>query len=368
VLKPEPGDVEGVCVATGNRERYSHWRIYCEDDGMGTVLVTGGSASLAVMPSSASWPRAIRCARRPHSARESDVRAMPEARRADVGDRLSFVAAISTGRGLDGCARRVRPRAARRVAFPMSIPNTRRVIVPAREGALRVLRAARDAGVTRVVLTSSFAAIGYGHPPQAAPSIETSWTNLDGDDVHAYVKSKTMAERAAWTLSPAKADSRAVRRQPGGVFGPVLGPDYSTSILIRAASDGRRHARHASNSVRRGRRPRRRRPAHPRDDASCRQGERFLAVAGDFVPMREIAAMLKKRLGASARRVPTRQLPDWLVRLAALWIRASKQVVPELGKRKNATNEKARRLLGWTPRSSEEAVAATVKAWCASDS
>jgi nucleoside-diphosphate-sugar epimerase len=89
------------------------------------------------------------------------------------------------------------------------------------------------------------------------------------------------------------------------------------------------------------------------------KGERFLAVAGDFVPMREIAAMLKKRLGASARRVPTRQLPDWLVRLAALWDPGVKQVVPELGKRKNATNEKARRLLGWTPRSSEEAVAAT---------
>ena len=89
------------------------------------------------------------------------------------------------------------------------------------------------------------------------------------------------------------------------------------------------------------------------------KGERFLAVAGDFVSMREIARMLKKRLGAAAKRVPTRQLPNWLVRLAAMWDPAVKQVVPELGKRKNATSEKARRVLGWAPRSSEDAVAAT---------
>jgi dihydroflavonol-4-reductase len=89
------------------------------------------------------------------------------------------------------------------------------------------------------------------------------------------------------------------------------------------------------------------------------KGERFLAIAGDFLSMREIALILKSRLGQAARRVPTRQLPNWLVRLAALRDPAVKQILPELGKSKNATNAKAKRLLGWQPRSSEESIVAT---------
>jgi dihydroflavonol-4-reductase len=89
------------------------------------------------------------------------------------------------------------------------------------------------------------------------------------------------------------------------------------------------------------------------------KGERFLAIAGDFLSMREIALILKARLGQAARRVPTRQLPNWLVRLASLRDPAVKQILPELGKSKNATNAKAKRMLGWQPRSSEEAIVAT---------
>jgi len=91
------------------------------------------------------------------------------------------------------------------------------------------------------------------------------------------------------------------------------------------------------------------------------RGERFLAVAGDFVSLLDIATILKNRMGSAARRVPGRQLPDWLVRLAALRDPAVKMIVPELGKSKNATSEKARRLLGWEPRSTEEAVVATAE-------
>jgi nucleoside-diphosphate-sugar epimerase len=90
-------------------------------------------------------------------------------------------------------------------------------------------------------------------------------------------------------------------------------------------------------------------------------GERFLAVAGDFLSIRDIARVLKSRMGALARRVPTWQLPDWLVRLAAMRDPAAKQILPELGKRKNATSEKARHLLGWSPRSTEDAVVATAE-------
>jgi dihydroflavonol-4-reductase len=91
------------------------------------------------------------------------------------------------------------------------------------------------------------------------------------------------------------------------------------------------------------------------------KGERFLAVAADFLSLLEVARILRARMGTAARRVPTRQVPNWLVRLAALRDPTVRQVVPELGKIKNATNEKAKRVLGWAPRSNEECVVATAE-------
>jgi nucleoside-diphosphate-sugar epimerase len=89
------------------------------------------------------------------------------------------------------------------------------------------------------------------------------------------------------------------------------------------------------------------------------KGERFLGVAGDFMSVGEIAKVLRARLGAAARRVPTREVPNWLVRLVALVEPATQQILPELGRVKNGTGDKARRLLGWAPRSREDAIAAT---------
>ena len=125
--------------------------------------------------------------------------------------------------------------------FPNTVPkDENELIIPAREGALRVLRASRDAGVKRVVLTSSFAAMGYGHTPQAAPFNESDWTDPNGNDVMPYTKSKTLAERAAWDFvgREAKGLELAVVN-PVGVFGPVLGADYATSILfVQRLMDG----------------------------------------------------------------------------------------------------------------------------------
>ena len=90
-------------------------------------------------------------------------------------------------------------------------------------------------------------------------------------------------------------------------------------------------------------------------------GGRYLAVAGEFLSLRDIGLMLRRRLGDDARRVPTRELPDWLLRVLARFDRSVGQVVPELGKRKNATSAKAQRELGWTPRSAEDAVVATAE-------
>ncbi len=209
-------------------------------------------------------------------------------------------------------------------------------------------------------MTSSFAAVGYGHPEQAAPFDETSWTNLEGQGLTAYVKSKTIAERAAWDFVKEGGPELAVVN-PVGVFGPVLGPDTSTSIVIvqRILSGSMPGLPHMTFGV-----------VDVRDvadlhlramtDASAK-GQRFLAVAGDFLTLREIAQILKTRLGDAARRATTRELPDWLVRLASLADSSVRQIVPELGKTKNATSEKAKRLLGWSPRSREDALVATAE-------
>ena len=296
--------------------------------------------------------------------REPQVRAMLKAGGAEPGDRLSFAAAdlekdAGWPEAVAGCQYVLHVAS----PFPSKVPKHEdELIVPAREGSLRVLRASRDARVKRVVLTSSFAAIGYGQNPQEAPFNETNWTDPDGDGVLPYVKSKTLAERAAWDFIAKEGGALELSVvNPVGVFGPVLGPDYSTSILIvQRMMDG---------AV----------PGCPqlyfgvvdvRDVADLHiramtdpaaKGERFLAVAGDFISLLDIAKILKSRLGAWAKRVPTRQLPDWLVRLAALRDPAVKQILPELGKRKNATNEKAKRILGWAPRSNEESIVATAE-------
>lgn len=234
--------------------------------------------------------------------------------------------------------------------------------MPARDGALRVLRAARDAGVKRVVLSSSFAAIGYGQPPRNLPFTEEDWTDPRGEDVRAYVKSKTLAERAAWDfIAKAGGALELSVVNPVGVFGPVLGPDYSTSILLvqrllDGAVPGCPRLYFGAVDVRDVA------DLHIRcmtDPAA--KGERFLAVAGEFLSVVQIARVLKRRLGAAGRRVPTIELPDFLVRLAAMRDPAVQQILPELGKRKNAIGEKARRLLGWQPRSNEECLIATAE-------
>jgi nucleoside-diphosphate-sugar epimerase len=331
---------------------------------MSTVLVTGGSGFIgahAIIQLLAAGHQVRTTVR--NLSREKDVRAMLE-RGGATGGELAFVAAdlekdAGWPEAVSGCEYVLHIAS----PFPPTIPtDENELIVPAREGALRVLRAARDAGVRRVVLTSSFAAIGYGHPPQPAPFDERYWTNVDGDDVRPYVKSKALAERAAWDFM-AK-DGGALELSvvnPVGVFGPVLGPDYSTSILlVQKLMDGSMPgcpqlyfgAVDVRDVV----------DLHIRAMTSpAAKGERFLAVAGDFLSMRDIAVILKRRLGAAAGRVPTRQLANWLVRIAAWRDPAVAQIVPELGKIKNATNAKARRVLGWAPRSNEEAIADTAE-------
>ncbi|HEY1708090.1 MAG TPA: aldehyde reductase [Rhizomicrobium sp.] len=331
---------------------------------MSTVLVTGGSGfvgSHCILQLLAAGHQVRTTVR--NLKREGDVRAMLKTGGAEPGAALTFFAAdLESDAGwreaVAGCDYVLHVAS----PFPGSPPKHEDdLIVPAREGALRVLRAARDAGVKRVVLTSSFAAIGYGHAPQTRPFDETDWTDPNAD-IGAYIKSKTIAERAAWDFIAKGGGALELSVvNPVGVFGPILGPDYSTSILIvQRLMDGDLPGtpRLSFGAV------------DVRDVADLHlramtdpaaKGERFLAAAGDFITMKEIAQILKKNMGAEAARVPTRQLPDFVVRVVALFDPAAKLLLGELGKTKNATNEKAQRLLGWSPRSNEESIVATAE-------
>jgi nucleoside-diphosphate-sugar epimerase len=332
---------------------------------MSTVLVTGGSGfigSHSILQLLAAGHQVRTTVR--NVARESDVRALLKVGGADPGDRLKFFAADlekDTGwaEAVAACEYVLHVAS----PFPATVPkDENELIVPAREGALRVLRAARNAGVKRVVMTSSFAAIGYGRKPQAAPFNETNWTDPNGEGVAPYVKSKTLAERSAWDFIAKEGNGLELAVvNPVGVFGPVLGADYATSILIvqkmmDGAVPGCPRVYFGAVDVRDVVDLHLRAMTNP-----AAKGERFLAVAGDFVSLVEIAQVLKQRMGAAARRVPTRELPDFMVRIAAMFDPSIKQVLPELGIVKNATSEKAQRVLGWTPRSREDAIVATAE-------
>jgi len=329
---------------------------------MSIILVTGGSgfiASHTILQLLAAGHEVRTTVR--DVKRTMDVRSVLQGNGAASLDRLSFyIADLERDGGwadaIDGCAYVLHMAS----PLPFGVPRHEdELIVPAREGTLRVLRGARDAGVKRVVLTSSFAAIGYGHAPRTIPFDETVWTNLNAPVLGAYVKSKALAERAAWDFM---ADGNALELSvinPTFVLGPALGQDYSSSVqLIRVILQGSMPGYPRFNfgvvDVRDVADLHIRAMTHP-----AAKGERFLAVAGEFMSILDIAQVLKRRLGDAGRRIATRELPNWLVRIAALVSPAARQVVPELGKLKSATNDKAKRILGWSPRSNEDAIVAT---------
>ena len=167
---------------------------------MSTILVTGGSGfigSRCILQLLAAGHQVRTTVR--SLKREGDVRALLKEGGAEPGDRLAFFAAnLLSDAGWPDAAAGCEYVLHVASPFPPSTPkHDDELIIPAREGALRVLRASRDAGVKRVVLTSSFAAIGYGQGRPNAPFNETNWTDPNGDGIYAYVKSKTLAERAA---------------------------------------------------------------------------------------------------------------------------------------------------------------------------
>ena len=233
------------------------------------------------------------------------------------------------------------------------------LIVPAREGALRVLRAARDGGVRRVVVTSAFHAVSWGHPHTDHVFTEADWTILDGPGVDAYGRSKTLAERAAWDFIAAEGGRMELTTMlPVAVMGPVMGSEITGSNhLVQAMLKGAM-------------------PGFPqlyipivdvRDVAAAHilamttpaaAGQRYLLSGGPVIAMTQIGATIKSRLGDAATRVPTRTIPNLVVRIAALFNAQLRPTVSDLGYAKRLSNAKAVAELGWTPRDPHEAIVA----------
>jgi nucleoside-diphosphate-sugar epimerase len=311
-----------------------------------TVLVTGGSGFVAshVIVQLLQAGHTVRATVR-SAAKEETVRQMMRDAGVEMGERLTFAIAdllsdAGWAEACGGCDYVMH------VASPMPVTAPKHkddLIRPARDGVLRVLKAARDAKVHRVVFTSTCGAIYYGHPLRKEPFDETSWTNLNGE-MSAYVKSKAIAEVAAWDFIKAEGGALELTViNPSAIFGPVLGKDCSASIeLLAKLMSGMPGCPRLFFGV-----------VDVRDVADLHlrammspaaKGERFIAVSG--------LAMSK---------VPTRELPNWQVRVIALISPSLKPLLPLLGKIRNASSAKAERVLGWKPRSREDAVVATAE-------
>ena len=330
----------------------------------GWVLVTGGSGYIAgfciLKLLEDGWR--VRTTVR-NAARVPEVRAAL-AKRVDTDGRLEVVVAdLNADAGWREAARGCEY--VLHVASPLPSSNPKNdddLVRPARDGALRVLAAARDEGVRRVVMTASTAAVAYGRGGRDAPFTEADWSDAaNRADTSAYERSKTIAERAAWDwLKREGGPLELVTICPGAVLGPVLGHDFSASIdIVKKLLDG---------SV----------PGLPRFGwplvdvrdiadlhvramlAPAAAGQRFIG-AGPFYWMSDIARVLRERVPQAAKRVPKRSLPNWLVRLSAVFDPVVKDRLFELGKLRPVSSAKARSELGWNPRSNDDAIAATAE-------
>ena len=278
----------------------------------------------------------------------------------DPGDRLTVLAADLTAdegwaEAVEGCEYVLHVAS----PFPPKQPkDPDELIVPAREGTLRVLRASLDAGVKRVVVTSSVAAIRLGDEAAARPLNEEDWTDPDAPGLTPYVRSKTIAEQAAWELVRERGEEdRLAVVNPGAIIGPVLNDDLSYSLqAVQRLLGGTPGTPRLGFSL-----------VDVRDVADLEiramtapeaGGERFIA-ATQFLWMAEIGQVLRERLGQAASKVPTRTIPDFLVRGMALFDPGIRSVVGGLGKRTELSSEKARNTLGWSPRPIEETIAET---------
>jgi nucleoside-diphosphate-sugar epimerase len=330
---------------------------------MSHVLVTGGSGFIAghVITQLLDQGHTVRATLR--SLRKEDaVRAVLRGAGVTRDDALTFVEAdlvqdAGWAEAVSGTDHVVH------LASPVhtgKVEDEDEVVAPAREGALRVLRAAEDAEVRRVVLTSAFHAVGFGHGHIDHVFTERDWSPLHGPGVDAYGRSKILAEKAAWTFADEPGHKVELTTiLPVAVMGPVMGEDISgANHIVQNSLTGRV-------------------PGYPnmfvpivdvRDVAAAHvaamtapgaAGERFLVGTGEpAIAMKDIGAILRSDLGAAASKIPTRTIPNVVVKATALFKDEFKPVAADLGYVKRVSNEKARTVLGLTPRPAREAIIA----------
>jgi dihydroflavonol-4-reductase len=285
----------------------------------------------------------------------------PEVRRAlgrhvDADDRLELVEADLTrdegwSEAAKGC------RFAHHVASPLPRKLPRHedeLIVPAREGARRVMRAAAEAGVERVVMTSSITAILAGVDRTGRVFTEEDWSDTDSPKIAPYDKSKTLAERAAWECAE-ELGLELVMINPGMILGPILSPDWGTSgesvrRLMLGDFPGIPNVNYA--------------PVDVRDVAGAHMaamttpeasGQRFICAL-ENVSMRDMATILHRHFGPRGYRIPTRRLPSWITRTVAVFDRTAKLALNDLDKRQDLDASRIRSVLDWEPRGHEEMV------------
>jgi len=325
----------------------------------GTVLVSGGSGFLG------GWC-IVELLERGYEVRTTvrDLAREAELREAvgsqvDAGERLSVLTADLTKddgwpdavAGCDYVLHVASP-------FPPAQPkDPDELIVPAREGTLRVLRAALGAGAKRIVVTSSVAAIAGG-AKGPGPLTEADWTDLDFPTLSPYVRSKTIAEQAAWKLAEEEgAKERLATINPGAILGPLLhrDPSFSLQTVQRLLKGTPGLPRIGFSFV------------DVRDVADLHVkamlggsagGERFIAV-DEFLWLAEVAAILRRELGPEAKKVPTRKVPDLLVKVMGRFDPSVGSIVNQLGKKLTYSSEKARTELGWSPRPVADSIADT---------
>jgi nucleoside-diphosphate-sugar epimerase len=294
-----------------------------------------------------------------NQARAGEVREAMENAGVDLGHRLEIVEADLTrdegwADAVRGCSYVLHVAS----PFPNRAPEHEdELIKPAKEGTVRVLKAAADAGVKRVVVTSSLAAISGGHPADNARIYtEEDWSIIER--CPPYPKSKTLAERAAWDFVASLEGDAPMELSvinPGAVLGPVLNRHYSTSgeivrKLMARELPGTAKIGFAWVDV--------------RDVASAHiaamtapgaAGQRF-CCAIEFSWIDEVAGILARRFGPEGWKVPTRKLPDFVVRVVAMFDPTVKTVVSDLGRVRRVSSDRIRSVLSWQPHTLEEMV------------
>lgn len=334
-----------------------------------TVLVTGGSGFVA------GWC-IVELLRRGYTVRATlrNLAKEPAVRTAvasvtDAGDTLSFYAAdLTADSGWDaamaGCDFVLH------VASPLGAAGEKdpaALIAPARDGTLRVLRAAADAGVQRVVMTSAATAATPLLKGPDSVSDETQWFDPKETIVGAYRISKRLAERAAWDFMQQQRGTAFTTILPGAVFGPILSPENLGSVQVI----GRLLQGRVAGNPRLGFEVvdvRDLADVHIRAMTSQQSsGERFLAT-GEFLWMADISRILREHLGEAANKVPTRALPDFVLRLVSLFDPGVRFLTPSLGRKHVHSTAKAQRVLGWQSRPATEALVDCAKSLIASKS